>query len=53
MQWLIADQKWLKDNEEVVELRKIIDFVPAQKLIKKPPDLDTALLKGWYEQHGT
>jgi NitT/TauT family transport system substrate-binding protein len=109
VQWLIADQKWLKDNEDVagkifkvvaaadkivtddpdaaakasnqqvklpveatkkvlpeitfaargiddadvVESRKIIDFLLAQKLIKKSPDLDTALLKGWYEQHGT
>ncbi|WP_055611361.1 ABC transporter substrate-binding protein [Streptomyces phaeochromogenes] len=108
VQWLIADQKWLKGNEEVAgkifkvvadadklvtddpdaaakasnqqvklpvadtkkvlpeitfaargiddadvtEARKIVDFLLAQKLIKKSPDLDTALLKGWYEQHG-
>ncbi|MFF5008442.1 ABC transporter substrate-binding protein [Streptomyces phaeochromogenes] len=108
VQWLIADQKWLKGNEEVAgkifkvvadadklvtddpdaaakasnqqvklpvadtkkvlpeitfaargiddadvtESRKIVDFLLAQKLIKKSPDLDTALLKGWYEQHG-
>ncbi|MGW3423122.1 ABC transporter substrate-binding protein [Streptomyces phaeochromogenes] len=108
VQWLIADQKWLKGNEEVAgkifkvvaaadklvtddpdaaakasnqqvklpvadtkkvlpeitfaargindadvtESRKIVDFLLAQKLIKKSPDLGTALLKGWYEQHG-
>ncbi|MEU5341775.1 ABC transporter substrate-binding protein [Streptomyces sp. NPDC020766] len=108
VQWLIADQKWLKGNEEVAgkvfkavaaadklvtddpdaaakasnqqvklpvadtkkvlpeitfaargiddadvaESRKIVDFLLAQKLIKKSPDLETALLKGWYEQHG-
>ncbi|MGW6907458.1 ABC transporter substrate-binding protein [Streptomyces sp. NPDC054940] len=106
-QWLLTDQKWLKDNEEVAgkvfkavaeadrlvtddpaaaakasnqqvklpvaqtekvlseitfsargindgdfaESKKIVDFLLAQKLIAKSPDLRTALLKGWYEQH--
>ncbi|MFF4509318.1 ABC transporter substrate-binding protein [Streptomyces sp. NPDC001401] len=106
-QWLLTDQKWLKDNEDTAgkvfkvvaeadrlvtqdpaaaakasnqqaelpvaqtekvlpeitfaargindgdftESRKIVDFLLAQKLIKKSPDLDTVLLKGWYEQH--
>ncbi|MFG2025827.1 ABC transporter substrate-binding protein [Streptomyces sp. NPDC048825] len=106
-QWLLADQSWLKDNEEaagkifkvvaaadklvtddvdaaakasnqqvklpvaqtkkvlpeitfaargindtdVAESKKIVDFLIAQKLIKKSPDLGTSLLKGWYEQN--
>jgi len=106
-QWLLTDQKWLKDNEDVAgkvfkavaeadklvtddpaaaakasnqqvklpvaqtekvlpeitfaargindsdvtESRKIVDFLVGQKLIKKSPDLNTVLLKGWYEQH--
>ncbi|MER5789724.1 ABC transporter substrate-binding protein [Streptomyces sp. NPDC001980] len=107
VQWLLADQTWLKDNEDtagkvfkavaeadrlvtsdpeaaaeasdkqvklpvadtekvlpeitfaargidsgdVTSSRKIVDFLLDQKLIKKAPDLDTALLKGWYAQH--
>ncbi|MEV1064846.1 ABC transporter substrate-binding protein [Streptomyces sp. NPDC050263] len=106
-QWLLADQNWLKDNEDVAgkifkvvaeadklvtedpaaaakaanrqaklpvaqttqvlpeisfaargiddsdiaSSRKIVDFLLAQKLIKKSPDLGTTLLEGWYEQH--
>lgn len=107
VQWLLADQSWLKGNEEVAgkifkvvaeadklvtadpaaaakasnaqvklpedqtvkvlpeitfaargitdsdltESKKIVDFFLQQKLLKKSPDLDTTLLKGWYEQH--
>ncbi|MFJ8504374.1 ABC transporter substrate-binding protein [Streptomyces avermitilis] len=107
VQWLLADQSWLKDNQEVAgkifkvvaaadelvgddpeaaakasdqqvklpvaqtvkvlpeitftargingtdvtESKKIVDFLLGQKLIKKSPELDTTLLKGWYEQH--
>lgn len=106
-QWLVADQSWLKDNEEtagkilkvvaaadklvtddpaaaakatnrqvripeadtkkvlpeisfavhgigdpdITESKKIVDFYLDQKLIKKSPDLGTALLKGWYQRH--
>ncbi|WP_217548168.1 ABC transporter substrate-binding protein [Streptomyces sp. GbtcB6] len=107
VQWLLADQNWLKDNEDtagkvfkavaqadrlvtsdpeaaaeasnkqvklpvadtekvlpeitfsargidsgdVTSAQKIVDFLLGQKLVKKSPDLDTALLKGWYDQH--
>ncbi|MFD4601530.1 ABC transporter substrate-binding protein [Streptomyces sp. NPDC058464] len=107
VQWLLADQDWLKDNEDtagkvfkavaqadklvtsdpaaaaeatnkqvklpvadtekvlpeitfsarglggadVTSAQKIVDFLLAQKLVKKSPDLDTTLLKGWYDQH--
>ncbi|MFC4501125.1 MULTISPECIES: ABC transporter substrate-binding protein [Streptomyces] len=107
VQWLLAEDSWLKDNEEVagkvfkvvaaadklvgsdpeaaaeasqkqvklpvdqtvkvlpeitftargiaapdvIASRKIVDFLLAQKLVKKSPDLDSSLLKGWYEQH--
>ncbi|MFD4501452.1 ABC transporter substrate-binding protein [Streptomyces sp. NPDC058457] len=107
VQWLLADQTWLKDNEDtagkvfkavaqadelvtsdpeaaaeasdkqvklpvadtkkvlpeitfaargiddsdVTSSQKIVDFLLDQKLIKKSPDLDTTLLKGWYAQH--
>lgn len=38
-------------DDDIAESRKIVDFLLEQKLIKKSPDLETSLLKGWYEQH--
>ncbi|MEU2250569.1 ABC transporter substrate-binding protein [Streptomyces sp. NPDC019224] len=107
VQWLIADQKWLKKNEklagkvfkvvaeadrlvtkdphaaalaaheqaqlpvagtekaigeisftarsltsaDVTTSRRITDFLTEQRLIKSAPDLDRALLRGWYDRH--
>ncbi|MFD6291486.1 ABC transporter substrate-binding protein [Streptomyces sp. NPDC060205] len=38
-------------SADVASSRKIVDFLIAQKLIKKAPDYDTVLLRGWYDQH--
>ncbi|WP_106960799.1 ABC transporter substrate-binding protein [Streptomyces sp. 351MFTsu5.1] len=107
VQWLIADQKWLADHQElagkvfkvvaeadrlvtedphaaalaaheqaqlpvaatekaigeisftsraltpadVTSAGRIVDFLEQQRLIKSAPDLDTVLLRGWYDQH--
>ncbi|MFI0238595.1 ABC transporter substrate-binding protein [Streptomyces sp. NPDC016845] len=107
VQWLLADQRWLKENEELAgkvfkvvaeadrlvtkdpraaalaaheqaqlplaatekaigeisfeargltsadttSSRRIADFLRRQKLIKNMPDLDTVLLRGWYDRH--
>ncbi|GGV63210.1 hypothetical protein GCM10010277_69160 [Streptomyces longisporoflavus] len=107
VQWLLADQKWLKENEklagkifkvvaeadrlvtkdphaaalaaheqaqlpvtatekavgeisfksraltsaDVTSARRIADFLLQQKLIKNAPDLDTVLLRGWYDRY--
>lgn len=39
------------DDADVTTSKKIVDFLLAQKLIKKSPALETTLLKGWYQQH--
>ncbi|MGY0057524.1 ABC transporter substrate-binding protein [Streptomyces sp. LZ34] len=36
---------------DVASSRRIADFLTQQGLIKKAPDLDTTLLRGWYEKH--
>ncbi|MBC9713221.1 ABC transporter substrate-binding protein [Streptomyces sp. TRM66268-LWL] len=107
VQWLLTDEKWLKENQElagkifkvvaeadrlvtedphaaalaaheqaqlpvagteraigeisfearaltsadVTSSRRIADFLLEQKLIKQAPDLDTVLLRGWYDRH--
>ncbi|MFH8484033.1 ABC transporter substrate-binding protein [Streptomyces longisporoflavus] len=107
VQWLLADQKWLKENRklageifkvvaeadrlvtkdphaaalaareeaqlpvagtkkavgeisfkaraltsaDVTSSRRIADFLVQQKLIKSAPDLDTVLLRGWYDRY--
>lgn len=38
-------------DPDIAESKKIVDFYLDQKLIKKSPDLGTALLKGWYQRH--
>ncbi|WP_207943646.1 ABC transporter substrate-binding protein [Actinomadura sp. KC345] len=37
--------------EDLASARRLVDFLLQQKLIKKAPDLDTVLLKGWYEKY--
>ncbi|MBQ0884625.1 NitT/TauT family transport system substrate-binding protein [Streptomyces ambofaciens] len=107
VQWLIADRKWLENNQElagkvfkvvaeagravtedphaaalaaheqaqlpvagtekaigeisfesraltsadVTSSRRIVDFLLEQHLVKSAPDLDTVLLRGWYDQY--
>ncbi|MEW9552052.1 ABC transporter substrate-binding protein [Nonomuraea sp. NPDC050783] len=38
-------------DEDYTNDKKLVDFLLEQKLIKKAPDLQTVMLKGWYEQH--
>ncbi|MGP3775790.1 ABC transporter substrate-binding protein [Streptomyces sp. SDT5-1] len=107
VQWLLADQKWLEENQklagkvfkvvadadrlvtddphaaalaaheqaqlpvagtekaigeitfesraltsaDVTSSRRIVDFLREQRLIKSTPDLDTVLLRGWYDRY--
>lgn len=40
-------------DDDFTNAKKVLDFLEGQKLIKSQPDLQTMLLKGWYEKHVT
>ncbi|XVQ16285.1 ABC transporter substrate-binding protein [Spirillospora sp. CA-255316] len=38
-------------REDVASARRVVDFLLAQKLIQKSPDLNAVLLQGWFEKN--
>jgi NitT/TauT family transport system substrate-binding protein len=38
-------------DADLASARRLVDFLLEQKLIKKAPDLNTVLLRGWYEKN--